>query len=471
MKTLDINKKPDTKYAIPDWLRDEQVKSALARDLRRIEPGERRSESIAVVGYGPSLVDTWEKIREFAFVISCSGAHRFLIDRGIIPTWHVAVDPLPSNTVKLIGQPHPEVQYLICSTCHPDVFDHLASYDVRLWHSLSTEETALRLLPHGDWAITGGCDVGLRSLTLAAFLGFRDLYVFGLDGSCRAERHAGAHPSGGDVSKFPTVEYNGVTYRTTPAMLAAAQMVKHEMEQMPVVKATFYGEGLIQAMMRDCKPTPTSDGPMVNHVGFAKEPLISAEYVRLNADLHRTNLAYGVGGGRHAHVVTKMCEALKTTSVLDYGCGKGYLAKEMPFPIWEYDPAIPGKQESPRPADIVVCTDVLEHIEPDKLVAVLRDLQRVMRQAGYFVIHMGQSSKTLADGRNSHLIVQDADWWRRKLGAYFALGESKIMGPLLHIVVGPPAKQRKTVLTPQSIAEPTTDENALLEAMYAEAFA
>jgi hypothetical protein len=337
----------------------------------------------------------------------------------------------------MLGEPHPEVEYLIASACHPKYFDHLQGFNVKLWHVFDATEDGRRLLPFGDWAITGGCDVGLRALTIAGFLGFRDVHVFGLDGSARDDsRHAGPHPNSGNAKKYSTTEYEGVTYRTTPAMLEAARQVKHEMEQMPAVKATFYGEGLIQHMMRGYE-SQNSKAPITNMVAFAKPTPISAEYVQLNADLHRTNLAYGVGGGKHADTVLRIAKKMETSSILDYGCGKGYLAKAIPFPIWEYDPAIPGKEASPRPADLVVSTDVLEHIEPERLNVVLDDLRRVTKRIGYFTIHTGAAQKTLADGRNAHLIQQDKAWWKHKLKKFFTVASIQQKGMELHVVVAP----------------------------------
>jgi len=442
VKRLNVKEKQKVAYCIPDWLRDEQIKKAVDRVKGRIQPGEKKNEPIAVVGFGPSLNETWEQIRNFKHVISCSGAHKFLVDRGITPTYHLEVDPR-SHKVQLIGEPRKEVEYLIASTCHPKVFDHLEGYNVKLWHVFNSTEDGKRLLPHGEWAITGGCDAGLRALTIAAFLGYRDLHVFGLDGSAREEKHAADHPL--KVKKFDEVEYpegSGIIYQTTAGMLEAARQIWHELDQLPAVKATFYGDGLIQAMAKDYKPKLAEEVKQLeNVVAFAKPELISAEYRELNMKLHSENLAYGVGGGKHAKTVQKLCESLKTTSVLDYGCGKGYLAKALPFPIWEYDPAIPGKTDAPRPADLVVCADVLEHIEPEKLDFVLDDLRRCILKVGYFVIHTGASAKTLADGRNSHLIQQPRAWWEEKLGWFFKVGKIVESGPILVVVVGAPEKK------------------------------
>jgi hypothetical protein len=198
-------------------------------------------------------------------------------------------------------------------------------------------------------------------------------------------------------------------------------------------------------------------------LGISKPELISPEYRALNAKLHQENLAYGVGGGKHADTVIKLAEAIKTHTVLDYGAGKGYLAKAMAEkgwgPIWEYDPAFPEKSEPPRAADLVVCTDVLEHIEPEKLNYVLGDLRRCVKQVGFFIIHTGPSSKKLADGRNAHLIQQPKEWWEKKLQKFFSVAQINMMKPLLYVVVGAKHKPQ-TISAPKSPSPEAAAGNA-----------
>lgn len=452
-KRISLDEKLNIQYCIPNWLRDEQIKVNTAKVKGRIAPNyELRSEPIALVNFGPSLNDTWEKIREFKFVMTCSGAHKFLVDRGIIPTHHIDVDPRP-HKIQLLGTPQPGTEYLIASTCHPQLFDLLAGFNLKLWHIFDNDENGIRLLPHGEWAITGGCSVGVRTLTLARFIGFTNLHVFGMDGSMGPSgMHAAAHPN---QNKNPCIlEFEGTQYRTTPAMLEAVKNTWHELDMMSDVRATFHGEGLVQAMAKKYQRKPDAKPAFI---GLSKPELISAEYRELNKRLHSDNLAYGVGGGRHALTVLKLAEILakglarqatvapasgttcKFLSVLDYGCGRGYLAKALPFPIAEYDPAIPGKDESPRPADLVVCTDVLEHIEPDKLDYVLDDLRRCTKRLAFLTIHTGTSTKTLADGRNSHLIQEGSDFWRGKLSQFFQIPEKGLTQkpPLIYAVLAP----------------------------------
>ena len=440
VKILDPANPPKVDYCVETWIRDEQIRRAIERPIPRLQPvTDLRNEPIACVGYGPSLNDTWEQLKNFKYVMSCSGAHKFLVERGIQPDWHVEVDPR-EHKVGLIGEPCKKTTYLIASACHPKVFDHLKDYNVVLWHIYDATDEGWRLLPASEWAITGGCSVGVRMLTLSRFLGFTDLHVFGMDGS-ESEvhgKHAAHHPM--QPKGYALVTVDGREFKTTSSMFTVAQGIWHELDMLTDVKATFYGDGLIQHMSKSYVRKPVKAGS--SQIGIAKPELISAEYKALNSQLHKDNIFYGVGGRKYKDTVLKISEKMGTTSILDYGCGKGYLAKELPFPIWEYDPGIPGKDDAPRPADIVVCTDVLEHIEPDNLLAVLSDLKRVVRKVGYFVIHTGPAQKTLPDGRNTHLIQQGKQWWKNRLKAFFHVGSIQEKGKELHCVVAPKAQTK-----------------------------
>jgi hypothetical protein len=149
--------------------------------------------------------------------------------------------------------------------------------------------------------------------------------------------------------------------------------------------------------------------------------LISETYRALNKRLHEDNPAYGTSGGLSAEIVAAMERKLGAASILDYGCGKMQLQAALGFRIENYDPAISGYDAAPSPADIVVCSDVLEHIEPECLDDVLRDLVRVTNRAIYAAPSCVPARKFLVDGRNAHLIVRDADWWLEKLSVHFRM--------------------------------------------------
>ena len=146
---------------------------------------------------------------------------------------------------------------------------------------------------------------------------------------------------------------------------------------------------------------------------------ISEDYRGLNIELHKTNPNYGMSGQKWGPAIMAATQAMQTTDVLDYGCGKSTLAKTLPFNINQYDPAIPRFKHKPEPADLLVCTDVLEHIEPDMLDSVLDDIKNLTKKAAFLVVATGPAHKTLSDGRNAHLIQERPKWWESKLSKRF----------------------------------------------------
>jgi hypothetical protein len=163
---------------------------------------------------------------------------------------------------------------------------------------------------------------------------------------------------------------------------------------------------------------------------------ITPGYLEQNRKLHEVG-NYGLSGQRWAATVLNMCARIGSRDILDYGCGQRTLERELGFPIRNYDPCIPGLDDAPLPADIVACTDVLEHIEPECLDAVLDDLQRVTRKMGFFVIATRPAKKVLPDGRNAHLIQEHAQWWLPKIRSRFSILQVKEMSGEFAVVVRP----------------------------------
>ena len=149
--------------------------------------------------------------------------------------------------------------------------------------------------------------------------------------------------------------------------------------------------------------------------------LISESYRELNKQLHEVNPAFGISGQKYVDEILNIVEHLKPRSILDYGCGKGTFKSRFMFPhlVSEYDPAVPGKDAKPEPADLVVCTDVLEHIEPECLDDVLSDISRLAEKAAYLVVATYPAQKKLPDGRNAHLIQRKRDFWDAEVKKHF----------------------------------------------------
>lgn len=145
----------------------------------------------------------------------------------------------------------------------------------------------------------------------------------------------------------------------------------------------------------------------------------SADYAKQLKQLHSIT-RWGTAGVHHAKEIEAFAAKVSAASVLDYGCGKATLGPALQelnngIEVFDYDPGIIGKDALPAPADIVVATDVLEHIERDRLKNVLDHIHQLSRKGVFLIIAMKPAKETLPDGRNAHLIIENETWWTDKL--------------------------------------------------------
>lgn len=157
-------------------------------------------------------------------------------------------------------------------------------------------------------------------------------------------------------------------------------------------------------------------GHFMNHKGaysIGPDGLASPEYRDQLRRKHR-EIKWGNSGASWAGEVIAFADEIGAGSILDYGCGRGTLAEALKPKgrrVMEYDPGIPAKAILPKPADLIVSTDVLEHVEPDRVDAVLVHMFNLANKGAYLVISLRPARELLPDGRNAHLTVQPAEWW------------------------------------------------------------
>jgi hypothetical protein len=174
--------------------------------------------------------------------------------------------------------------------------------------------------------------------------------------------------------------------------------------------------------------------------------VITDAYKRVLRDTREQGPTWG-GSRRHAAPVLSWLErlGLYRAELLDFGCGTGAFGAELErlapgrYIVCGYDPSVPGKDKvPPGPFAGVICTHVLEHVEPELLDATLAEICALARRLVYIEIPHGPAGRTLIDGRNAHLIQQPARWWFNTLRAAFAgcaISMSEAANPLNTIYV------------------------------------
>lgn len=233
------------RYNVDPW---ERIQQNIRRTKRRLAPvqGVVNSKPCAIVGYGPSLQDTWKEVRRCKTIFSCSGGYRFLHERGINPTFHVETDP-QNHKHLLLGEPSRKTTFYVASHCDPRYFDFLELHDIPyiIFHIALVD---CRVVPN-EWTLNCGGTVGHFAFTIARLLGYRNFQFFGFDHSTarKGETHAGNHAGFKYDQKW--IEELGL-YTTKNWRIHIDSMFEMLDGAGPDITYKFWGDGLMQRLDR-----------------------------------------------------------------------------------------------------------------------------------------------------------------------------------------------------------------------------
>lgn len=141
-----------------------------------------------------------------------------------------------------------------------------------------------------------------------------------------------------------------------------------------------------------------------------------------------TDNFHGLSILQHADSIGKMVRMTRAKTLLDFGCGRAD-AYRSPHKVWHqwglaradvtlYDPAFNRDNVLPTGKfDIVVCSDVLEHIPEEEVDAFIDRLAGYARHGLWASVCCRPAKKKFADGTNLHVTVRPYDWWWQKISA------------------------------------------------------
>lgn len=146
----------------------------------------------------------------------------------------------------------------------------------------------------------------------------------------------------------------------------------------------------------------------------------SNEYLEQLKKLHNKS-SFG-SGQEIPQIVKDLLDTGEIKTFLDFGSGKGFFSQSIAqtYPnikLFTYDP-VTSPIELPDKVDMTYSSDVLEHVEPELLDETLDDLFNRTKKYQYHLIACHPAKKTLNNGRNAHLIIEDPAWWKLKLSTY-----------------------------------------------------
>lgn len=398
---------------------------------------------------GPSLANHLDEIKakslDPSYAVVCSNmTGAYLREHGITPFAHFIIDPQERKKFD-VRNASKDIQYWINAACDPAVFlalkdqgitPHifLADFDAEGKARAAVKESLPPGKP-GMMAIQGGTMAGLRAMNIADALGFRSMEYYGFDATVKVENgevspYAYYKPRGETVIEVTCQECEA-TFDTTLVFQKQVNEFVQWRHNMPWMDVKIIGGGLISHHWSHVEALQANK--------VRAKHRFTREYAELQKVLHAEG-DYGVAGQQYMpiifHGVSQLAKRLGSVSVLDYGSAQGNTMRKVRDVMWLpptvtdrcYDPFIEGKDANPEAADFVICTDVLEHVEPECTWAVLDHIQSLTRQVAFFAISLVPAKKILADGRNAHINLRDPEFWMREIKKRFIPGEVKLYG-------------------------------------------
>lgn len=233
----------------------EQATENLKRGLPQFAEIPGHTIEALIVGGGPSLSECLPNLRlrkqRGGVIYALNGAHDWLIERNIVPDFHVLLDARPDN-VCFVQRPHKNVAYLVAAQCHSSIYEALRGFEVVQWIACTDspendQKLASQFPEMPIMLVGGGATVGLKTMNLAYLAGHRKISLFGMDSSYRGEaNHAYPQPLNDKESRI-TVHAAGKDFICAPWM--AKQATEFQAQARQLIQAgcriTVTGDGLI----------------------------------------------------------------------------------------------------------------------------------------------------------------------------------------------------------------------------------
>lgn len=151
--------------------------------------------------------------------------------------------------------------------------------------------------------------------------------------------------------------------------------------------------------------------------------ITDSKYIEQYTLLHEKK-KYGASSELYYSWIKSEIEILKPKTILDYGCGQSKLSNLIAndyihIDVSKYDPSIPTFNNLiVKKYDLILCTDVLEHLTYDILDNILITI-KLMTENVIFVVNTQKAKNILPNGENAHTIIQNKEWWLLKLQTNF----------------------------------------------------
>lgn len=389
-----------------------------ARNVKRWIKTEQPHERVAVLcGSAPSLADTVDEIanrqKSGAEVFALNGAASFLADY-LTPDYQVMMDAQP-HTIELIGKAK---NHLFASQMTPECF--AAVPDAILWHAtlgdtLVDEQDGFPQHDDDYCMIGSAASVGNTALVLLYAMGYREIHIYGMDSSHKDGKSHSKHQSINDGDPCLITHLNGKEYTCSFTMKLQADSFMYRANMLVNAGCSIevHGSGYLPELW-NARPTFENEQEKYarmwefnDYRAVSPGENCAQQFIDI-ANPSGKVIDFGCGTGRGSMVLHRAgCEMLLidfTTNSRD--------PQAMGLPFKQYDLTQPIDES----AEFGFCTDVMEHIQPENVDAVINNIMGCVNKC-FFQISLIADSMGEIIGQQLHLSVYPYTWWVDKFKA------------------------------------------------------
>jgi hypothetical protein len=140
---------------------------------------------------------------------------------------------------------------------------------------------------------------------------------------------------------------------------------------------------------------------------------IAKEYIAM----HAKKKFSGASLEPHIKEIKSLIKEYDCQTILDYGCGQAQCHKDGKIKgAALYDPYVDRYSVKPEGVfDLVICTDVMEHVPEDEVGKTLTELMNYTNKVLYLAIATYPANKKFSNGENVHVTIKPKEWWESML--------------------------------------------------------
>jgi len=435
--TLQVLILPNT----PEEIIHGNIKENSAKYDKWLYTDKGKDAPAVMIGGGDSINDHIDDIKDLqnegATVFAMNGASKWARANGIEVDYQIILDAKEeTSTLVDNGAKH----RLLSSQCHPKTL--AAAKDLIVWHLEIGEIEKLfppERVKKGGYVLVGGeSTVGTCGLCVAYTQGFRDLHVFGYDSSHRDGKSHGYDQQMNKTMPTTTAKWAGKDFQVSIAMKHQAERFHMYANMLKDLGCTFhvYGEGLLQTIYH----TPTKNLSEQEKYQLMWQYDVYREvspgenvvdlFIKRFLSIFKPNgkiIDFGCGTGRAA---LKLAELGHKVILIDFtdNC-RDNEALGLPFIQWDLT------NELPTNAPHGLCTDVMEHIPPDDVETVIKNIMNAADKVFFQISTIDDVCGGVID-QPLHLTVKPHNWWKElfiRLGYEVEFAENHGIASLFYV--------------------------------------